>query len=302
MEAREVASSPSRVLEVLEEAKELLEQAYARHELGGLAYELPGLVRARKRRRVIAIGDVHGDFDTLQLILKRVEAALDEDAYIFFLGDYVDRGPHQVESFVAPLLLLLEHPGKVVVLRGNHEPPPGLEPIPHDYREHLLSRYGLRGHEVYRASYELFQVLPALAIVENELLLVHGGPPVEVLDAKSFEELIGVRGKSWRPPILEQLLWNDPDEYTETYTFSPRGAGYLWGYRVTVKALELAGVRMIVRGHEPAFEGFKVNHGGRVLTLFSRRGPPYMNPYAAYMDAVLEDEWYRDPEKLVVKV
>ena len=38
---------------------------------------------------------------------------------------------------------------------------------------------------------------------------------------------------------------------------------------------------MIVRGHEPAYSGYKWNHDGRVLTLFSRIGPPYMNPARA---------------------
>ena len=38
------------------------------------------------------------------------------------------------------------------------------------------------------------------------------------------------------------------------------------------------------RGHEPVGEGFKINHDGKVLTLFSRKGPPYFNKHAAYLD------------------
>jgi protein phosphatase len=40
---------------------------------------------------------------------------------------------------------------------------------------------------------------------------------------------------------------------------------------------------VLIRGHEPSEEGYKINHNGKVLTLFSRKGEPYFNAQAAYL-------------------
>jgi len=42
-------------------------------------------------------------------------------------------------------------------------------------------------------------------------------------------------------------------------------------------------VKILIRGHEPSGEGFKLNHNGKVLTLFSRKGQPYNNEHGAYL-------------------
>jgi len=44
------------------------------------------------------------------------------------------------------------------------------------------------------------------------------------------------------------------------------------------------GARTLVRGHEPCELGYRFNHGGLILTLFSRKGPPYFNEMAAYLE------------------
>jgi len=37
------------------------------------------------------------------------------------MGDYVDRGYHSVESMQYLLVLKVMFPGKITILRGNHE-------------------------------------------------------------------------------------------------------------------------------------------------------------------------------------
>jgi protein phosphatase len=56
-------------------------------------------------------------------------------------------------------------------------------------------------------------------------------------------------------------------------------------------------VEILIRGHEPCEEGFKINHKGRVLTLFSRKGPPYYNPYGAYLTLELSKK-FQNAEQL----
>ncbi|MDD3147086.1 MAG: metallophosphoesterase family protein [Candidatus Riflebacteria bacterium] len=74
--------------------------------------------------RVIAIGDVHGQFGLLRDL---IENQIKFDPYsdvLVFLGDYIDRG-RSVEDEVAVLNYLIDlhntNPGKIALLRGNHE-------------------------------------------------------------------------------------------------------------------------------------------------------------------------------------
>jgi len=71
---------------------------------------------------------------------------------------------------------------------------------------------------------------------------------------------------------------------------SPRGAGKLFGENVTNEVLRRFNTKILIRGHEPCEEGFKIDNNGKVLTLFSRKGPPYFNSYGAYLDVELSEK------------
>jgi len=246
--------------------------------LGG-AERLGNLIVARGIQAPYAVvGDVHGDAVTLEEILSQVGSAP-----LVFLGDYVDRGPPegQVRALETVLGLVLE--GKAVALRGNHEPPRGLIPHPHDLPEALASACGrLEGARLYESLLDLFNVMPHALVVKGSFIAVHGGLPTSGLE-KDLVEYLG--GGSREPPfnVLIEVLWNDPTEDVPVRKASPRGVGFLWGPKVTETVLEKADARLVVRGHEFTPRGYKWNHGGRVLTLFSRRGDPYGNRVAAYL-------------------
>lgn len=68
-----------------------------------------------------AIGDIHGCFDELMVLMDRIEQKSPKGAEIVFLADYMDRGPKSVEV----VRFLMGGPrrtqDKYVCLRGNHE-------------------------------------------------------------------------------------------------------------------------------------------------------------------------------------
>ncbi|KAJ2764162.1 putative serine/threonine protein phosphatase, partial [Coemansia nantahalensis] len=68
---------------------------------------------------VTVIGDVHGQFHDLLEIFAI--GGRSPDTNYLFLGDYVDRGHHSVETISLLVCLKLQHPSRVHLLRGNHE-------------------------------------------------------------------------------------------------------------------------------------------------------------------------------------
>ncbi|MDR3641945.1 MAG: metallophosphoesterase [Humidesulfovibrio sp.] len=72
-----------------------------------------------QNRRIFAFGDIHGRRDQLAALLGRL-TALDPEARLVFLGDYIDRGG-QSRQVVEELLILKGRRPDTVFLMGNHE-------------------------------------------------------------------------------------------------------------------------------------------------------------------------------------
>ncbi len=64
-------------------------------------------------------GDIHGQFADL-LELFRIGGHSPDTNYMF-MGDYVDRGYHSVESVSLLVALKVRFRDRVTILRGNHE-------------------------------------------------------------------------------------------------------------------------------------------------------------------------------------
>lgn len=70
-------------------------------------------------------GDLHGQFGDLMRLFEEygTPSTAGDITYIdyLFLGDYVDRGAHSLETICLLLALKIEHPKNVHLIRGNHE-------------------------------------------------------------------------------------------------------------------------------------------------------------------------------------
>ncbi len=69
-------------------------------------------------RRLIAIGDIHGQSRQLIELIVRIRPQ-DDDLFVF-LGDYIDRGPDSPEVIDLLRAFQLQYP-RSIFLRGNHE-------------------------------------------------------------------------------------------------------------------------------------------------------------------------------------
>ncbi len=249
------------------------------------------LIRASSEGEAIVVGDLHGDLETLSNILKASEflqkVERNEHSLLVFLGDYGDRGIFSAEVYYVVLALKANFPEHVVLMRGNHEGPEDLLASPHDLPNHLQNRFGENWSEAYLKLKELFSHLYNAVVVEDRCILLHGGVPSM---AKSPDDVAYAQAKHPHESHLEEILWSDPEEGLKGTRPSPRGAGKLFGQDITEKFLKIVNAKVLIRGHEPADVGYKINHGGKVLTLFSRRGEPYLNSQGAFLQFSLAEK------------
>ncbi len=242
------------------------------------------LVEAPAEGEAIVIGDLHGDFATLTEILENSnfveKLSQGQNQLLIFLGDYGDRGEQSPEVYYVVMKLKEAYPMNVVLMRGNHEGPRDLLASPHDLPGFLERRFGDEWSTAHEKLRELWDQLYNGVLVEHRYVMLHGGVPAQ---AKSAEDLAYAQENHPAESILEEILWSDPEEdLTGTFP-SPRGAGKLFGEDVTTKFMDMLNVRVLIRGHESSGEGYKINHHGKILTLFSRKGRPYHNRQAAYL-------------------
>ncbi len=94
-------------------------------------------MKERDYKRLIAVGDIHGQFDMLQELMGKIDPT-DKDFFVF-IGDYIDRGRKSRE--VVDYLINFKKEYKSVFLRGNHE-------------DMLLDHLGLDKEAIYGSYYE----------------------------------------------------------------------------------------------------------------------------------------------------
>ena len=250
------------------------------------------LVKLEPLGEALVIGDLHGDLDSLVSILKSSgftqKMTKRKDAILIFLGDYGDRGEYSAEVYYAVLTLKLAFPEQIVLLRWNHEGPEDLLASPHDLPMQFQFRFKEKWRTAYSKIRELFAYLYNAVLVEERYLMVHGGLSPNI---NSIRDLARAHMMHPTQEFLEDLLWSDPNDMVQEVLYSPRGAGKLFGKSVTERVLRKLNVKILIRGHEPCQEGFKINHDGKVLTLFSRKGSPYFNEYGAYLRLPLSDKF-----------
>ena len=276
-----VKISPNEFIRLVKDTVQLL--AKERGRVGNLRI-VGRLAHVPPRGELTVVGDLHGDLESLVHVLGDSgfveEAHEGKDSYLVFLGDYGDRGLSSPEVYYVILKLMELFPENVVLMRGNHEGPEDLLAYPHDLPINLQRKFGESGSGIYRKLRQLFDYLYNAVLVDERYIMIHGGVPSR---ASTIEDIAYAHEKHPRESHLEEILWSDPEEGIKGTYPSPRGAGRLFGEDVTERFLKMLGVNVLIRGHEPCREGFKINHGGRILTLFSRSGPPYYNDHGAYL-------------------
>ena len=211
------------------------------------------------------VGDLHGQFfDLLNLLSPAIGGSPPQTSYIF-LGDFVDRGHNSVETLTLLLCLKLKYPGHITLLRGNHETRQITQV--YGFYDECLRKYG--NASAWRHCVQCFDTFSLAAIIDSRVLCVHGGlsPDVRTLDqirAIDRQQEIPHEG------AFCDLVWSDPEDITEPWQISPRGAGYYFGARVTDEFNYVNKLDLIARAHQLVMMGKKYHFQNRnLVTVWS---------------------------------
>ncbi|KAJ2769063.1 putative serine/threonine protein phosphatase [Coemansia nantahalensis] len=211
---------------------------------------------------VTVIGDVHGQFHDLLEIFAI--GGRSPDTNYLFLGDYVDRGHHSVETISLLVCLKLQHPSRVHLLRGNHESRSITKT--YGFYTECVQKYGNAG--VWRDFTDLFDFLTLAVTIDNSVFCVHGGLSPSILHIDQLRALDRF-GEIPHEGALADLLWSDPDPDVRTFGRSQRGAGYTFGAEAVDRFLHVNGMSHILRAHQLCMEGYLVHFNDQLSTVWS---------------------------------
>lgn len=244
-----------------------------------------GAVSASSGETVTVVGDIHGNLHDLVTIFSIRGFPSPVNKFIFN-GDIVDRGEKSVACLFVILALKITLPHAVFVTRGNHES---------DIcgRERFFRECSRMSPSFHGRCQQMFTALPVAYVINEKVFVVHGGIGKSV-------KLDEIRKENRMKPsqnfqnIMHVFMWADPTTRTGIFKgkrgpFSPE-----FGPDATARFLRENNLDLIVRSHECCEKGFKEEHDGKCLTIFSASGYVGSNNSAAVLvfDENLERRLY----------
>jgi len=220
-----------------------------------------------KMEEVYAIGDIHGNLETLMKLIEIINK--NDPNVVIFLGDVVDRGPKQLECLIIVLALKILFPSKFYLLRGNHET---LEINQrYGFFQDFISRFN--DQSKFNEILNIYNVIPICALINGTVLCLHGGIPQDIdilkkIEGKKCKDFNALDG-SVKQGIF-QIMWNDPKSGLQGFSDSFRGLGIkIFGNEAFGNFMECNNLNYLIRAHECFPEGYRWFFNKRLLSIFS---------------------------------
>mmetsp|Transcript_7873 Transcript_7873/g.15232 ORF Transcript_7873/g.15232 Transcript_7873/m.15232 type:complete len:727 (-) Transcript_7873:9299-11479(-) len=245
----------------------------------------------RLRAPIKIFGDIHGQYSDLMRFFELYGAPSENKKEggdltgfdYLFLGDFVDRGTHSLETICLLMALKCKNPEQVHMIRGNHEDrwinnAFGFS----DECNVRLDEDPTEPNSIFNRINRMFEYLPLAALVEEKMLCLHGGigstlnsiDQIEALQ-RPLEVVHEVSNESQQ--LIVDVLWSDPTDTDQDLGIlpntvrDPNGTGNIvkFGPDRVRQFLNDNGLKMIIRAHECVMDGFERFAGGDLVTLFS---------------------------------
>ena len=250
-------------------------------------------LRDQPDTRVVVIGDIHCDYNSLAAILLKLSVS-DYDyfdkAIFVFLGDYLDRGTTLFE----PLMLLKSLKeilgDRLIMLKGNHESIKydndkrkiisGVLP---NQSSQCLNEYCGNDLDFLQQFARFYSKLPIYVYLktnEKNILLTHASIPRDASQAHiRFDESSGeiifdanvnvTNHLQMRNAIFRDMIWGDPKNCDRKMQVEGR---FEFGRLQFDHFAERNHIDMLFRSHEESFSGYQSFFDDRVFTIFSTGG------------------------------
>jgi len=242
---------------------------------------------------VYVIGDLHGNYKDFAYFAQSFglwTSAEFVPARFLFLGDYVDRGLHSIETLAFVLALKVRYPDKIFLLRGNHECAEinGDEELymSGSFKSQCKLIYGMRdGEELWNAFNRCFDQMPLAAVIDDKVFCVHAGIPRYIArnpDCDILETIASIpRPPSITDDLVFDLIWADPatlaeerligmDGFPPGFGRNTRGpATCVFGKEAVKKFCENSGCSHMIRAHQSPKLGVDISKNAAILTVFS---------------------------------
>eukprot|EP01013_Petalomonas_cantuscygni_P017156 TRINITY_DN3427_c0_g2_i1.p1 TRINITY_DN3427_c0_g2~~TRINITY_DN3427_c0_g2_i1.p1 ORF type:complete len:546 (-),score=145.15 TRINITY_DN3427_c0_g2_i1:223-1773(-) len=210
-------------------------------------------------------GDTHGQFYDLRHIFEQKGTPSVTNRYLFN-GDFVDRGSFSCEVAFTMLCWKLALPNHFFISRGNHESRDQNKIF--GFEGEVKAKYSDTLFELF---VETFREMPLAHVINDKVFVVHGGLFSE--DGVTIDALqkLDRRHDNADNGLMAEMLWSDPAEnpFQIGRSASKRGIGVEFGRNVTEDFLSTNQLELVVRSHQVRDEGYTVEHGGKLITVFS---------------------------------
>lgn len=238
---------------------------------------------------VKVFGDIHGQYQDLMRFFEmwgEPKEGLGGDIAAIdylFLGDYVDRGTLSLETICLLMALKIKYPDRFHLIRGNHEDK--LINSNFGFLEECQMRLGddpLSEESVFNIINEFFEYLPLAAIIEDQIICIHGGIGANlsyIHEIEAIERPLDVvhEATNKAQQIVMDILWSDPTDNDDEIGIQPNllrdsnnyGNIVKYGPDIVKKFLHQNNLNMIIRAHECVLDGFERFASGSLITLFS---------------------------------
>ncbi|KAL7077631.1 hypothetical protein ACQ4LE_003133 [Meloidogyne hapla] len=218
---------------------------------------------------VIICGDIHGQYTDLLRIFDTL--GYPPATNYLFLGDYVDRGSHNLETIALLFCYKIKYPRNFYLLRGNHET--SITNAVYGFQQEIARRYGdprkdLNG--MWGMFNIVFSQMPIAGLIGGRILCMHGGLSPNLTSLDQLRQI----PRGWYDPPNNQgltmdLLWADPEPRIKGWQISPRGCSYLFGDDIILQLTALLDIDMVVRAHQVVQDGYEINGTQKLVTVFS---------------------------------
>jgi len=207
------------------------------------------------------VGDIHGQFHDLLRLFEC--GGFPPDSNYLFLGDYVDRGKQSIECATMVLAYKVKYPENFFILRGNHECA-SINRI-YGFYDECKRRFSIK---LWRAFTDVFNCLPAAAIIDDKIFCVHGGLSPEMT---SLEQIANINRPTEIPDsgLLCDLIWSDPEKTLDGWDQNERGVSFVFGESIVNNFLTKYDMDLVVRAHQVVEDGYEFFAHRQLVTLFS---------------------------------